>query len=173
MTEFSLDKFPSEIVKEWLSTYVESEGWPPAVDEDGIPTGRWRYLLSKKPLAWWFEGDWEKRTGHISIHDLTDSCKASIVKMALAYLTDQVNEYSVQIGDLKSRITRIVEYIRETKTIPGAPVLYRENGKLAISDGNHRLCAYYICYGYLNIPVPKELELLPDETIQYWVYTNG
>jgi len=173
MTQFSLDSFPPEVVDEWLSTYVNSEGWPPTIGKDGIPTDRWRYLLSRRPLSWWFEGGWEKRTGHISIHDLTESNKDSIVKMALAYLTDHINEFSAQIGDLKPRITSIIEYIRENKTIPGTPVLYLENGKFAISDGNHRLCAYYICYGYLNIPMPKELEFLPNENFDYWVYQNG
>lgn len=173
MTQFSLDKFPPEVVDEWLSTYVESEGWPPAIGVDGIPTDRWRYLLSRRSLAWWFEGAWEKRTGHISIHDLTERNQESIIKMALAYLTGQINEYSAQIDDLNSRISSIIEYIKEYKTIPGTPVLYMENGKYAISDGNHRLCAYYICYGYLNIPVPKELELLPNENFSYWVYQNG
>lgn len=173
MTQFTLDKFPSEVIDEWLSTYVESEGWPPAIGEDGIPTDRWRYLLSRRPLQWWFEGVWEKHNGHISIHDLAEKNKESIVKMALAYLTGQLNEYSMQIGDLKPRITSIIEYIKENKTIPGTPVLYLENGKYAISDGNHRLCAYYICYGYLNIPIPKELELLPNENFNFWVYKNG
>ena len=172
MTQFSLDKFPSEVVKEWLSTYVESEGWPPVIGEDGIPTDRWRYLLSRRPLEWWFEGFWEKRDGHISIHDLTEKNKESIVKMAAAYLTGQLNEYSIQIGDLKPRITGVIEYIKENKTIPGTPVLYLENGKYAISDGNHRLCAYYICYGYLNISIPKDLEFMPNENFNYWVYKN-
>jgi len=173
MTQYSLKNFPPEVVDEWLSTYVKSEGWPPAIGEDGIPTDRWRYLLSRRPISWWFEGGWEKHTGHISINDLTESNKESIVKMALAYLTGHVNEYSTQIGDLKSRISSIIEYIKENKTIPGTPVLYLENGKFAISDGNHRLCAYYICYGYFNIPTPKELKLLPNENFNYWVYKNG
>lgn len=173
MSSFPLDKFPPEVVEGWLSTYVKSEGWPPALGEDGVPIDRWRYLLSRKPLVWWFGGNWEKRLGHISIQELTEANQDSIVKMALAYLAGHINEYSVQIADLESRISSIIEYIKINKTMPGAPVLYLENGKYAIADGNHRLCAYYICYGYLNIPVPKELELLPDENFQFWIYENG
>jgi hypothetical protein len=173
MMSYSIDKFPPEVVDEWLSTYIKSEGWPPVIGEDGIPIDKWRYLLSRKPLVWWFEGKWEKRIGHISIHDLTERNKNAIVKMALAYLVDHINEYSVSIGDLKSRISSVIEYIKINNTIPGTPILFLENGKYAISDGNHRLCAYFICYGYLNIPVPKELELLPDQNFHYWIYQNG
>jgi hypothetical protein len=48
----TLPNFPDEVIKIWLLPFAESEGWPPKIDPDGIPSGRWKYLLTKRPLEY-------------------------------------------------------------------------------------------------------------------------
>lgn len=172
MELFDLSTFPQEVYKQWLSTYVESEGWPPQVGNNGVPIDRWKYLLSGKKLSWWFDGSWEKQKRHISIQELSPSSRESLAKMALSYLTDETNEYSMSIPDMKQRINRVIENIKSNGTMPSAPVLFKSDDGICIADGNHRLCAYYICYGYFDLPVPKELELLPEHDFEFWLYVN-
>lgn len=173
MNMFDLKRFPDDVYQQWISVYVKSEGWPPEIGADGIAIDRWRYLLSKKPVAWWFEGEWNKHKKHLSIHELAPSSQATMVQMARSYLTGQANEYSVGIPDMRERIDKIISHIKEKGCLPHAPILYRSDDGLNVSDGNHRLCAYYICYGYINLPIPKELQLLPDHEFEFWLYTNG
>jgi len=173
MSTFDLSRFPEDVYQQWISVYVNSEGWPPKIGEDGKPTDRWRYLLSGKPVSWWFEGEWEKHKRHLTINELSPGSRNTLTKMALSYLTGSVNEYSASIPDMKERIDYVISHIKTEGTMPFAPVLYQSDDGVSISDGNHRLCAYYICYGYFNIPVPKELELLPEHEFEFWLYKNG
>ena len=121
--------------------YVNSEGWPPKIGKDGKPIDRWRYLLSGKPVTWWFEGEWEKQKRHLSIHELSPSSRDTLTKMALSYLAGAVNEYSASIPDMKERIDRVISHIRAKGSMPFAPVFYQSDDGVCISDGNHRLCA--------------------------------
>lgn len=173
MSTFDLSRFPLDVYQQWISTYVKSEGWPPIVGKDGIPIDRWRNLLSGKPVSWWFEGVWEKHKRHVSIHDLSPGSRDSLTQMALSYLTGAVTEYSASIPDMKPRIDRVISHIRAKGTMPFTPILYQSDDGICISDGNHRLCAYYICYGYFNIPVPKDHELIPEHEFEFWLYNNG
>lgn len=165
-----LSNFPDDVIEQWIEPYAIQCGWPPKLGNDGIPIDRWRYLLCLKPLSWWIDGQWEKCTGHVSIKDLSTSSKISILKMAHAYLTNTSNEYSESISDMIPRLDRISEFLQSEKVLPRCPILYESSDGLAISDGNHRLCMYYICYGYFNLPTPRHLDIYVEHDIEYWVY---
>jgi len=62
-----LQNFPEDVIEQWIKPYAELSGWPPKVGLDGVPTDRWRYLLSLKPLSWWQNGEWVKCKGSLSI----------------------------------------------------------------------------------------------------------
>ncbi|EHU9451498.1 hypothetical protein KZY45_004479 [Vibrio vulnificus] len=165
-----LNNFPNDVIEQWIAPYAKEEGWPPQLGADGVPVDRWRYLLSMKPLSWWQQGEWIKCKGHLSIHDLTKGSQDTILKMAHSYLTGITNEYSLSISDMVPRLDRVADYLIEHKNLPCPPILYENNGAYSVSDGNHRLCMYYICYGYFKLPIPKKLELLVDQEIEYWLF---
>lgn len=165
-----LTNFPEDVIEQWIAPYAKQVGWPPQLGMDGVPVDRWRYLLSLKPLSWWQNGEWVKCKNHLSIHELTKSSQDTIVKMAHSYLTGATNEFSSSISDMVPRLDNIAQYLKANNCLPCPPILYEGDGGYCVSDGNHRLCIYYICYGYFNLPVPKELELLVDQEIEYWLF---
>ena len=167
-----LKNFPEDVLEQWITPYAKQVGWPPNIGIDGLPIDRWRYLFSLKPMSWWQQGEWVKCKGHLSIRELTASAQDVMVKMAHSYLTGTPNEYSNSISDMTSRLASIGDYLQAHKQLPCAPILYESDGGYNISDGNHRLCMYYICYGYFNLPTPKELDILVDQEIEYWLYRS-
>lgn len=54
-----LPQMPREVVEQWLGPYVQSEGWPPPLGSDGVPTNRWRLLLGLQSLEYWRRVRWE------------------------------------------------------------------------------------------------------------------
>lgn len=99
----TLPNFPVEVLEEWLLPYANSEGWPPAQTVEASPNGRWRYLLSNRPLAYWRSITWRKHERHISIHNLDPGYQEIMVKMVLAAVQGQRNLYSSTIDDLTPR----------------------------------------------------------------------
>jgi hypothetical protein len=165
----SLPNFPDEVLVDWLFPYAKTEGWPLAPDERFKPEKRWRYLLRNRPLTYWQSIRWAKVTRHISIQELRKDNQEIMVHMALGALKGQKNLYSESIPDLKERFARIVSYIGECGLMPKPPTLIREAGGLSVLDGNHRMSAYYYCYGYFTIDPGAELQLKTKEIQEFWV----
>ena len=79
----------------------------------------------------------------------------------------------VSIPDLKQRFDSIVNYIRQNGKMPKAPILYLNDvKKYEIFDGNHRLSAYYYCYGYFNVDGDSNSMLKTQEDQTYWVASD-
>jgi len=165
-----LQNFPEDVIEQWIKPYAELSGWPPKVGLDGVPADRWRYLLSLKPLSWWQNGEWVKCKGSLSIHDLSEGSRDSIIKMAFAYLTGAENEYSLSMSDMRERLDKISEYLQSHKRLPCNPILYEGVDGISVADGNHRLCMLYIFQGYFKLPVPEHMQVLVDKEIEYWIY---
>jgi hypothetical protein len=165
----SLPNFPEEILNDWLLPYAKSEGWPPAPDENQRPLNRWRYLLQNKPLSYWQSLKWEKLERHISISELNPEAQGIMADMVLGALKGQVNLYSRSIPNLKERFSRIVGFIAEYGKIPKPPALIHYSDGLGVLDGNHRMAAYFYCYGYFIIDPGSELMLKTESVQQYWV----
>lgn len=168
----SLPNFPCEVLEEWLLPYATSEGWPPADTDDSALRGRWRYLLKNMPLEFWKSLTWNKVQRHISIQDLSNSCQEVMVSMVLAAIENHNNIYSASIPDLKERFHRIVAHIRATGNLPCPPVLICEGDGLGIVDGNHRMAAYFYCYGYFKLDVDCDLQLKTNEMQHFWIGTT-
>lgn len=164
----TLPNFPPPILEDWLLPYAQTAGWPPALDDISPPEGRWRYLLKIRPLGYWKSIRWTEVTKHLSIHQLEKSYQDISVQIVLGALKGQRNLYSDSIKDLPQRFNSIVTYLRENGNFPRPPVLLAEPSGLAVVDGNHRLAAYFYCYGYFKFEVSDDLLLKAKELQTYW-----
>ena len=92
-----------------------------------------------------------------------------MVKMVLGAIRREVNLYSLSIPDLEERFHRIVDYLKEHSSLPKPPTLVRQTGGLEILDGNHRLSAYFYCYGYFKLDIPDDVLLATNENQRFWL----
>lgn len=92
-----------------------------------------------------------------------------MIHMALGATKDQKNLYSESIPDLKERFARIVSYIGEHGFMPKPPILMNESDGLSVLDGNHRMSAYFYCYGYFTVEPATDLLLKTKEIQAYWI----
>lgn len=167
--KYTLPNFPEEILRDWLLPYGLTEGWPPAPTFDTIPIGRWKYLLCTKPLKYWRSLHWDFVECHISIHDLDSRSQLIMQDMVLGAVQNQPNLYSNSIPDLKNRFFNIVEFVKANGCLPRPPTLLSQIDKLKILDGNHRMAAYFYCYGYFNLEIEDQLLLGTKEIQSYWI----
>jgi hypothetical protein len=166
----TLPDFPDEVIETWLLPYAVSEGWPPVIGSDGVPLKRWEYLLMRMPWSEFQNLSWSKVTKHISIYEFGRPSFLSLVQIYEAAILGGNNSMSVSIPDLKQRFDSIVNYIRQNGKMPKAPILYLNDvKKYEIFDGNHRLSAYYYCYGYFNENGDSSLMLKAQEDQTYWI----
>ena len=162
-------KFPDEVIKEWLLPFAEEEGWPPRLGFDSVPLDRWRYLLGLKPFNVLKNLDWKEEYCHISIHDIEPNSQKSLIWIFESAILGKHNSMSNTISDLENRFKSVVKYIQSHGKMPKPPVLYFENGKYFIFDGNHRLSAYYYAFGYFKVEVKGHLLLKTQKGQHYWI----
>jgi hypothetical protein len=166
----TLPNFPEEVIETWLLPFAVSEGWPPKIDSDGIPLERWRYLLAKKRWSEIQNLSWSKETKHISIQEIGSKSLSSLIQIFEAVVLGQSNLMSMSIPDLKQRFENIVDYISQNGEMPNPPILYiNDMNKYEVFDGNHRLSAYYYCFGYFKVDVETNLMLKTEENQIYWI----
>jgi hypothetical protein len=168
-----LSNFPDQVLEAWLQPYANSEGWPPTETSLGTLSGRWRYLLKNKPLAYWQALTWKQVHRHISIQELDPQWQDIMVQMVLGAVQGQRNLYSSSIKDLSERFNRILRYFTEHGVFPSPPALLVEGGKLTILDGNHRMSAYFYAYGYFTLDPGADLQLKTQELQSYWIANEG
>jgi hypothetical protein len=166
-----LPNFPNEIIQSWLSTYLQSEGWPPKIGIDGIPTDRWRYLLARRSLHYWRQIDWrlENRTLHES--ELDAKSLGTVQSLIAAYIHGETNIYSAEIGDGQQRFAQLARFTLANGSMPVPPVLIEEPTGLTIMDGNHRITALFVCR-QLSIYDPEKVRangVFPQSDHAVWV----
>ncbi len=143
------------------------------IGSDGVPLNRWRYLLGRKSLSEFKTLSWSKVTKHISIHEIDGESLSSLIQIFEAAILGYDNLMSLSIHDLKQRFDNIVNYIQQNGEMPNAPILYlNDMKKYEIFDGNHRLSAYYYCYGYFNVKVDSNLKLKTQKDQTYWISSH-
>lgn len=166
----TLPNFPDEILREWLLPFAKTEGWPPADGPYEMPKGRWKYLLTRRALAYWSNLQWQKVQSHISANALTPRSLQIIVSLAMGAICGEVNIYTMQITNLKERFFQVIDHLKEYGTLPKPPVLVKRPSGFDIIDGNHRLAAYYYAYGYLDIPgIEGGVLLNAAEEQDFWI----
>jgi len=169
----TLPNFPDQVLETWLQPYANSEGWPPIETALGTLSGRWHYLLKRKPLTYWQALTWTRVKRHISIQELNHRTQDILIQMVLGAVQGQYNLYSASISDLSERFKRILNYFGEHGIFPIPPVLLVEDGKLTILDGNHRMSAYFYAYGYFTLNPGADLQLRTQELQSYWIANQG
>lgn len=165
----TLPNFPDEVIKDWLLPFAESEGWPPQLGSDGVPLNRWRYLFGRRPFDFIQRLHWKRECKHISIHEILDSSKKTLIQIFEAAILGRHNIMSTSIPNLSERFVSVVKYIHSHGTMPKAPALLCEKDKFYIFDGNHRLSAYYYCFGYFKVDVETKLMLTTKKDQNYWI----
>ncbi len=165
----TLPNFPDEVLEDWLLPYANQEGWPPAKDQVSTPEGRWRYLLSNRPLAELRRINWQEQNRHLSIHELHVEYQQICAAIVLGAVQGQVNLYSSSIKDLPQRFQSILDHLRAHGSLPKAPALLATPEGFRVLDGNHRLSAYFYASGYFNLPVDDEAMGKAASTQRIWV----
>lgn len=163
-----LPNFPREVLEDWLLPFAQTEGWPPAVDSEGIPSDRWRPILNEQPLSHWRSVKWAKCEGLVSFQHL--HLKTQIMVLAMERgLFGPNDAMSEKIKAWTLRFNRIVEYFAVHGVFPRPPVLLVEDGKLFALDGNHRIAAYLYCLGCFKVGRPQWLQVEPNPIQTYWI----
>jgi hypothetical protein len=138
-----LPNTPDEILDVWLKPYVEILGWPPCSDIHTVPGGRWRGILSKRPVAFWARVRWRQENGAIEFHELDDDSLHAVVGLRDAHVFGITNAYS-EITDGGQRLTDIISYVLKHGCIPSAVIFLETGSQLSVIDGHHRLVAYFL-----------------------------
>ena len=164
----TLPHVPTEVVDEWLGFYARQAGWPPTLDQNGIPTGRWKRILLDYPLATWAALNWKKEEVVLREDGVHDSSLEIVAPLLAAYVDGVPNEFLEKIKDGPKRFQSIVAAITESGTVPGTLIAVRDGGRLRFADGHHRLAAYFYCAGLAG-PAPPGLESIRDRPVSVWV----
>jgi hypothetical protein len=163
-----LPNFPDDVIDQWIGYYAESEGWPPPIPLEG----RWKGLLANKDLEYWSSLSWSKEVIYPSTLVLTPECNLRIQQM-IDFHADGVScAYSEFMGEeAKSRLARLLQFLRENGNLPCPPILIETGGEYEIIDGNHRVVAYLLWErwkdkeNFQKEPFPAAL----SREIEFWV----
>lgn len=134
----SLPNFPCDIIDSWLSTYVETEGWPPCPDNSQVPQNRWKLLLGNRPVQYWQNITWE--TVELSVFSIPLEHDS---KIRLGQLVDAFEKGTTkELGeDSHNRFWALLRYIAEYGEIPVQPIFLKQEGGFELMDGYHRISA--------------------------------
>lgn len=165
-----LPNFPEEVIHDWIQPYAKTEGWPPQLGDDGIPMGRWRYLLGLRPMAKIQALTWQVEDRALDVADLAAGEEGKIVGLLRAAILKEQNIYS-EIGNSEERMVRIIQHVKETGRLPSAPTLISKADGLQIVDGNHRIAVYFFLTGRAASGVPNAIPIDPQQ--RYWIGRPG
>ncbi len=135
--------FPEEVLDIWLKPYLSVCGWPPHEDRTMLPQGRWKGILSVRPVSFWAKVHWRKEHGELHFRDLATNSQEAIVGIRDAHLFGKVNSYC-EISDAKERLKRIMAFVAQNGVLPSPVILLRTARSLAVVDGHHRLVIYFM-----------------------------
>jgi hypothetical protein len=132
----SLPNMPEEIFQLWLDERIKTNGWPPA----GI---EWGGFLRSFPLAVWQRLEWFKADVDLKLSDFTSDAQYIFGGLAAANILGQRNEFSLYLGNSKSRIQSIGAYLRQFRALPSILILIDCGPALEVVDGFHRLATFF------------------------------
>lgn len=145
-----LPNFPEEIIEAWLAPFVKDIGWPPGNRKD--IHNRWRYILSRKGLAFWSAIDWELTDYEFSFKSLDNNSRETVNYLIEGYFKGQPNFVTVQLTDGKERIRSLGNYISQHGVWPVPIVVMSQPGGLRIIDGNHRATTLLVYKQFREAP---------------------
>ena len=110
----------------------------------GGPAGvEWRGFLRSLPFEVWQRLEWSKADVDLRLSDFTSGAQQIFEGLASANFSDQQNEFSLYLGNSKSRIQSIGSYIRESRSLPSILILIDCGPALEVVDGCHRLATFF------------------------------
>ena len=144
MLQADLPHAPDEVLNEWLVPYAQRLGWPPSPDRNSRPLGRWRWILSGRPLAFWARVRWRREEGPLESSDLDEGSQQTLRDLYDAYVHGIPNAYSIGITDGKQRLGKALAYVQKHGYVPSVIVFLENGSRLSVIDGHHRLVAYFM-----------------------------
>jgi hypothetical protein len=150
MIKQSLPNFPDEIIETWLLPYALMLGWPPIPQHKKDPNNRWRYILTKKDLTYWQNIEWKLELVNISKSCLDDNSKQQIMIILSP-------DGELHTPENLNKVIGIANFLFENIKLPHPPIALRNNEKIYLVDGNHRVCALLLAIEHLeNAGMPVE-----------------
>jgi len=127
---------PEEIFNLWFDDRINVNGWPPH-------GGLWRGALCRRPIGFWKELEWTKKTLHLQFNKFTQFSKTIITSLILAYFLGAPNSLSLDLGDAsKHRLQDIRSCLEANGIFPNPIILLQEGDRFEIADGCHRLAVF-------------------------------
>ena len=151
-----LPNMPEEIFTLWFDDRIKSNGWPPN-------SQMWQGALRYCPLHYWRNQQWEKKRVKLDFEKFTVLAKDIVNGLAGAVFNNILNAYSDPILDSKSKISNILEYVRENNILPKPLIFLQEDNLYEIVDGSHRLTVFFALHSHQNT------KSMLDETQLAWV----
>src|SRR5687767_3921728 len=122
---------------------LDSHGWPPILDAQGFPTGRWGAILANRTLGFWRGVTWTQGRVDLYPASLTDECERMAADLRNAYFLGLPHPQHIRIADSSARIHRLVGIILATGRMPVPPILLITSSGFEVLDGFHRLAALF------------------------------
>ena len=124
---------PQEVFDIWLAEFIEARGWPPVGES-------WSKLLGGYAPSEWQNFKWEKKLVDLSQVNWNQKTIRIIKGLADARANKVDNSY-LNIENSDIRMKRIYDYVKQTRKLPSALILIRDNAWELI-DGHHRMVTY-------------------------------
>jgi len=147
LLQADLPHAPDEVLNEWLAPYAEMLGWPPSLDRNAQPLGRWRGILSERSIAFWARVRWRQEEGPLEFSDLDEESQQTLLDLNSAYVRGVPNAYGIGITDGRQRLISILAYVFKHGCVPSVVVFLESGSQLSVIDGHHRLVAYFMNKG--------------------------
>ena len=107
-----------------------------------VPCGRWRGILSGRPLAFWARVRWRRDDGPLESSDLDEGSQQRLLGLYDAYVRGIPNAYGIGNADGKQRFINALAYIQKHGYVPSVILFLTSGSLLSVIDGHHRLVAY-------------------------------
>lgn len=137
-----LTNFPLPVIEQWFEHAV-SHGWPPTLDAQGFPIGRWGTILANRTLGFWRGVTWALERARLYPADLDDESETMAADLRNAYLLGLPHPQHIPIADSSARIHRFVGTVLATGRMPVPPILFFTASGFEVLDGFHRLAALF------------------------------
>lgn len=167
-----LPNLPDEVLDSWILTEAENRGWPPSNQNN------WRYLTRPEHreniLAHWQSMTWSLETLALCpVRLLHPRSVSDFQWMIQDVFLGIPHEYARKL-DSKTRVERAMSHLESAGSFYDPPILFFNEDRYEVLDGNHRIVAYLYLIGALRKIIPQSVPN-PKVTLEQkcWVAKKG